>query len=215
MELQPGSPSASTLSAGATIPITQTADPVQLDQVLDALNTDTRGNLQNFLIGYGDGLTRKPDHEEDAEQEPEVRGIDGAQALNKAYERGPSALRGNAIVNQALGGTEEHDLSKLIASIDKVTSALDVHEQVLSEWIPNFNAFFNDFASQAAEPHRDRREAAERAQERLERTRLAERRISRGRELLESARARRQGNAGDDRSGAAVDRTGQGLAGPG
>jgi ABC-type transporter Mla subunit MlaD len=149
VELQPGSPSASTLSAGATIPITQTSDPVQLDQVLDALNTDTRADLQNFLVGYGDGLTRKPDHAEDAEQEPEVRGIDGAQALNKAYERGPSALRGNAIVNQALGGTEPHDISELIASIGKVTGALNVHEQVLSEWIPNFNAFFSEFAAQA------------------------------------------------------------------
>src|SRR5439155_13740963 len=60
VDLQPGSPSAPTLSSGATLPITQTADPVQLDQVLDALNTDTRANLQNFLIGYGDGPTRKP-----------------------------------------------------------------------------------------------------------------------------------------------------------
>ena len=60
VELQPGSPSAKTLSSGSTLPITQTSDPVQLDQVLDALNTDTRANLQNFLIGYGDGLTRKP-----------------------------------------------------------------------------------------------------------------------------------------------------------
>ncbi len=149
VELQPGSPSAGTLSAGATIPITQTADPVQLDQVLAALNTDTRANLQNFLIGYGDGLTRKPTKADDAEQEPEVRGIDAAQALNKAYERGPSALRGNAIVSQALGGREAHDLSQLVASIGKVTSALNVHEQVLSEWIPNFNAFFSQFAAQA------------------------------------------------------------------
>ena len=42
VELQPGSPSAKTVSSGYTIPVTQTADPVQLDQVLDALNTDTR-----------------------------------------------------------------------------------------------------------------------------------------------------------------------------
>jgi ABC-type transporter Mla subunit MlaD len=149
VELQPGSPSAPTLSSGATIPIAQTADPVQLDQVLDALNTDTRANLQNFLIGYGDGLTRKPTAKENAEQEPEVRGVDGAQALNKAYARGPAALRGNAVVSQALGGTETNDLSTLIASIGKVTSALNVHEQVLSEWIPNFNAFFSNFAAQA------------------------------------------------------------------
>ncbi|MGA2321373.1 MAG: MlaD family protein [Solirubrobacteraceae bacterium] len=149
VELQPGSPSARTLSSGATLPITQTSDPVQLDQVLDALNTDTRANLQDFLIGYGDGLTRKPTEAENAEQNPEVRGLNGAQALNKAYQRGPAALRGGAIVNQALGGTEPHDLSKLIASIGKVTAALNVHEQQLSEWIPNFDAFFHSFAAQS------------------------------------------------------------------
>ncbi len=82
VELQPGSPSATTLSSGATLPITQTADPVQLDQVLDALNTDTRANLQNFLIGFGNGLTRKPNAAENAEQDPELYGLNGAQALN-------------------------------------------------------------------------------------------------------------------------------------
>jgi ABC-type transporter Mla subunit MlaD len=150
IELQPGSPSLKTLSSGATIPITQTSDPVQLDQVLDALNTDTRANLQNFLIGYGDGLTRKPNAADNAEQEPEVRGLNGAQAINKAYQRGPSSLRGSAIINQAITGTETHDLSELIASIGKVAAALNVHEQQLSELIPNFNTFFSEFAAQAS-----------------------------------------------------------------
>ncbi len=54
VELKPGSPSSPTVSSGYTIPISQTSDPVQLDQVLDALNSDTRENLQNFLIGFGD-----------------------------------------------------------------------------------------------------------------------------------------------------------------
>ena len=85
VELQPGSPSAKTLSSGATLPITQTADPVQLDQVLDALNTDTRANLQNFLIGFGDGFTRKPNAAENAEQDPErarpERGAGAQQGL--------------------------------------------------------------------------------------------------------------------------------------
>ena len=150
VELQPGSPSAKTLSSGATLPITQTSDPVQLDQVLDALNTDTRANLQNFLIGYGDGLTRKPNAAENAEQDPEVRGLNAAQALNKAYQRGPAALRGTAIVNQAITGTEAHDLSKLVASIGKVTAALNVHEQQLGELIGNFNTFFHSFAAQSS-----------------------------------------------------------------
>jgi phospholipid/cholesterol/gamma-HCH transport system substrate-binding protein len=149
VELQPGSPSAGTFSSGDTIPITRTADPVQLDQVLDALNTDTRANLQNFLIEYGAGLTHKPSPAEDAEQEPEVRGINGAQGLNKAYHRGPSSLRGGAVIDQAITGTEPHDLSKLIAGIGKVTSALNVHEQQLGELIGNFNTFFGAFAAQA------------------------------------------------------------------
>jgi hypothetical protein len=149
-ELQPGSPSAKTLSSGATLPITQTSDPVQLDQVLSALNTDTRANLQNFLIGFGDGLTRKPNAAEDAEQDPDVRGLNASQALNKSYQRGPASLRGAAVINQAVTGTEPHDLSKLVAAIGKVAAALNVHEQQLGELIVNFNAFFRSFANQSA-----------------------------------------------------------------
>ncbi len=150
VELQPGSPSAPDFHSGGTIPITHTADPVQLDQVLDALNTDTRANLQEFLIEYGSGLTRKPTPEEDAQQEPEVRGLNGAQGLNKAYQRGPTALRGSAVLNQAITGSEPHDLSALVKSIGKVTGALNVHEQELGELIVNFNNFFNSFAVESA-----------------------------------------------------------------
>jgi phospholipid/cholesterol/gamma-HCH transport system substrate-binding protein len=150
IDLQPGSPSASTLSSGSTIPITQTSDPVQLDQVLDALNTDTRVNLQHFLIYFGQALTLKPDAAENAEQEPEVRGLNGAQAINRAYHLGPKALKGGAVINQATTGTRPHDLSKLIASIGKVTAALNVHEQQLGELIGNFNTFFAALAAQSA-----------------------------------------------------------------
>jgi phospholipid/cholesterol/gamma-HCH transport system substrate-binding protein len=150
LEMQPGSPSAKTLGSGATIPITQTSDPVQLDQVLNALNTDTRTNLQNFLIYYGEGLTRKPGAPENAEQDAEVRGLNAAQALNKAYHRGPGALRGTAVLNQAITGTEPHDFSKLVASIAKVTSALNVHEQQLGELIGNFNTFFAALAAESS-----------------------------------------------------------------
>ncbi|MGA2454025.1 MAG: MlaD family protein [Solirubrobacteraceae bacterium] len=149
VELQPGSPSAPTISSGYTIPVAQTADPVQLDQVLDALNTDTRANLQSFLINYGEALTREPEAPENAEQEPEVRGLNAAQALNKIYARGPASLRGGAVDAQAITGTEPHDLSKLVASLGKVTAALNVHEQDLSELFPNFNNFFASLASQA------------------------------------------------------------------
>jgi ABC-type transporter Mla subunit MlaD len=150
VELQPGSPSAKTVSSGYTIPTTQSSDPVQLDQVLDALNTETRANLQSFLINYGEALTRKPEAAENAEQEPEVRGLNAAQALNRVYARGPASLRGGAVDAQAVTGTEQHDLSKLVASIGRITAALNVHEQDLSELFPNFNTFFAALASQSA-----------------------------------------------------------------
>lgn len=150
VELQPGSPSAKTLSSGSTLPSTQTSDPVQIDQVLDALNTDTRKNLQEFLIGYGDALTRKPSAADNAEQDPEVREVTAAEALNKTYARAPAAERGAAVLNQAIGGTEPHDLSQLVTSIGKVTAALNVHEQQLGELIGNFNTFFKIFATQSS-----------------------------------------------------------------
>jgi phospholipid/cholesterol/gamma-HCH transport system substrate-binding protein len=149
VELLPGSPSAPTVSSGYTIPITQTADPVQIDQVLAALNSDTRENLQTFLAEFGSALTRKPTPAEDAEQDPEVRGLNAAQALNRATQRGPEALRGGAIVGQALGGTEPHDLSGLVAATEHTTAELNVHEQELGELIGNFDDFLGAFAARS------------------------------------------------------------------
>ncbi len=150
VDLQPGSPSAKTVSSGYTIPITQTSDPVQLDQVLTALNTDTRANLQTFLSEFGEALTHKPDAAENAAQDPDVRGLDGAEAINKSYHRGPEALKGSTIVNQAFAGSEEHDLSHLVSGLERTTAALDVHEQELGELISNFNTFLGSFASQSS-----------------------------------------------------------------
>ncbi len=150
VELQPGSPSAPALSSGATIPVTQTSDPVQLDQLLDALNTNTRANLQTVLVELGAGFTAKPTPAEDAEQAPEVRGLNSAQALNKAFVRGPEALREGTIVNQAFAGTETNDLSKLFASIERVSAELDVHEQALGELVGHFNTFLHIFAAQGS-----------------------------------------------------------------
>jgi virulence factor Mce-like protein len=149
VDLQPGTPTSPTVSSGYTVPITQTSDPVQLDQVLDALNTETRANLQTLLAEYGSALTRKPSAAQDAEQNPAVRGLNAAQALKKTYYDSPEALEGGAIVNQALGGVEQHDLSKMIAGIEKLTASLNVHEQQLGEWVGNFNTFLGAFAAQS------------------------------------------------------------------
>lgn len=149
VDLSPGTPSSPTVSSGYTIPVTQTSDPVQLDQILDALNTDTRANLQTFLAEYGSALTRKPTPAQDAEQNPAVHGLNAAQALKKLYFDSPPALKGGAIVNQAFAGVEQHDLSKLIAGSEKFTAKLNVHEQQLGEWVENFDTFLGILAHQS------------------------------------------------------------------
>jgi phospholipid/cholesterol/gamma-HCH transport system substrate-binding protein len=149
VDLQPGTPSSPTVSSGYTIPSTQTADPVQLDQILDALNTDTRANLQTFLAEFGSALTRKPTPAQDAEQNPAVRGLNAAQALNKTYRDSPQSLRGGAIVSQSFAGVEQHDLSHLIAGLEATTAKLNVHEQQLGEWVGNFNTFAASLANQS------------------------------------------------------------------
>ena len=67
VDVSPGSPSAPTIDDGDTIPITQTATPVQFDQVLSTFQSDTRTALQKTLGGLGTGLTYKPSKAQDAE----------------------------------------------------------------------------------------------------------------------------------------------------
>jgi phospholipid/cholesterol/gamma-HCH transport system substrate-binding protein len=138
-DIKPGTPGAPELHSGDTLPASQTSAPVQLDQVLGSLQADTRKNLQKLLIGYGGSLNGKPQPGEDDDQVADVKGKTGGQALNLTLNYSPEALRGAAIVNQALLGTDLHDLSKLIGGQQKIFAALDTHEASLKDLITNFN----------------------------------------------------------------------------
>ena len=149
VELSPGTPEAPTLSDGDTIPLTQTSDPVQLDQVLTALQSDTRQDLQDALKGYGEALTYQPTAADDAGQDPEVRGLTGAQALNKASQYGVPAFRDSAIVQQAFLGTEPHDLSGVVSGTAHVARALSRDERTLQDLVSNFNKTMAIFAGES------------------------------------------------------------------
>ena len=138
-DIRPGSPSAPTVDSGDTIPASQTSAPVQLDQVLGTLQADTRKNLQKLLEGYGGALNNKPQPGEDDDQVADVKGKTAGQALNQTLDYSPEALRGAAVVNQSLLGSDLHDLSKLVGAQQKVFAALDTHEGSLKDLITNFN----------------------------------------------------------------------------
>jgi phospholipid/cholesterol/gamma-HCH transport system substrate-binding protein len=124
VDLRPGSPSAPTVDDGGTIGPSQTSPPVQLDELLTALQADTRADLQTVLKEYGISLNAKPTAEEDA-------------------------LKGGALVNSALLGTEPHDLSRMISGVARLTGALRTREAELQDLIDNFNITAGSFAAQS------------------------------------------------------------------
>ena len=131
VDLKPGSPSAPEVPENGTIGATQTSTPVQLDQVLTALQSDQRADLQTLLQQYGAALDAPPTAAQNAALDPEVQGKTAAQALNRSYTYGPAALKGAALVNSALLGTQTHDLSRLIAAVAKLSTNLRTHEGAL------------------------------------------------------------------------------------
>src|SRR5436190_16420911 len=84
VDLQPGSAEKPDLPSDAQIPMTQTFAPVQIDQVLGALQASERQSLQTLLQGYGNALNGKPKPGEDAaaQADPDTRGMTAAEALN-------------------------------------------------------------------------------------------------------------------------------------
>ncbi len=150
VELSPGSPSAPELASGGTIPVSRTSTAVQLDEVLSALQSPVRADLSHLLESYGEALTHKPTAAEDATQLPEVHGKSGAEGLNGALRYGGPAGRYSAQVSNALLGTQEGDLSRLVAGAGRTFGAFASRETDLKGLIDNFDVFTGALAAQSA-----------------------------------------------------------------
>jgi ABC-type transporter Mla subunit MlaD len=137
--LSPGSPGAPVLHSGATLPAAQTSGPVQLDRVLNALTNEPRRNLQTLLQGYGAALNAPPSPAQDRYQDPSVRGLTGAQALDLSLKYSPAAFEASAIVNEALLGIQPHDLSQAIKGNEEVFRGLAAAGGQLPAFVTHFN----------------------------------------------------------------------------
>jgi phospholipid/cholesterol/gamma-HCH transport system substrate-binding protein len=150
VDLKPGAPSSPTLEDGDTIKVTRTATPVQLDQVLTSLQSDTRQDLRDLLDALAQGLNGEPTAADDADADPSARGETAAESFNDAYKDSPAALRGGAQVNQALLGLEPaRDVSRLLEGTARTTGALIRNESQLKDLITNFNTTMAAFASES------------------------------------------------------------------
>jgi ABC-type transporter Mla subunit MlaD len=147
VDLHPGSPSAPLLASGASLPSANTSGPVQLDRVLAALTSNARANLQTLVQGYGAALDGQPTPAQDASQDPSVRGLTAAQALNESLKYSAGAFQASAIVNQALLGVQPHDLSRSVAGNEAVFRALASRQDQLAGFVTTFDATMRALAA--------------------------------------------------------------------
>ena len=147
VDLAPGTPNAPTLSTGATLPAANTTGPVQLDRVLSALSSDARANLQTLLQGLGAALNGRPTPAQDASQDPSQRGLTAAQSLNASLRYAANAFKASTIVNQALLGSQTHDLSGVVSGNAHVFAALASQQTRLADLVIVFNATMGALAA--------------------------------------------------------------------
>jgi phospholipid/cholesterol/gamma-HCH transport system substrate-binding protein len=134
VDVEPGSPSAEELDKDGTIPVTQTAAPVQLGDVLTALQSDTRSDLQTFLREYSKGLDEG-----------------GAEGFNQAIEYWEPAYRNSSLANDAtLGQDPDRDLQRVLKGQQKTFAALVRDERALKDLVTNFNVMAGAFAREDA-----------------------------------------------------------------
>ena len=150
VDLKPGTPGSPQLHSGDTLKITQTATPVQLDQVLTSLQSDSREDLVALLDGLSTALNSKPTAAEDANASPLARGQSAAQSFNDALNDIPAGEKSTAQVLEALLGTQPaDDIPRLIRGTARTSQELDRYENQLKDLITNFNDTTATFASES------------------------------------------------------------------
>ena len=149
VDMQPGTPSTPTIDDGDTLPVSQTAGPVQLDQVLTALQQDTRTGLQRLVKSLALGLTLKPSRAADTDADPSARGESAAESLNDSIRYAPAALSGTAMVADAFTGSQPRDLRRLIRGLNRTTEGLSRNEVQLADLVTNLNTTMAATASEA------------------------------------------------------------------
>jgi phospholipid/cholesterol/gamma-HCH transport system substrate-binding protein len=146
--LDAGTPSAPDLPDEGTIPLAHTGDPVQIDQVLDALPAQIRLQLQQTLAGFGQALDTVPSAADDAQLDPAVRGLTGAQAINKTFDSSAQALRDSAIVSDALTGPHGRALSQTVSGLAHASAGLARADGRLTDLISEFDQTLQVTAAQ-------------------------------------------------------------------
>jgi virulence factor Mce-like protein len=134
VDLHPGTPSTSNLHSGQTLPLAQTSIPVQFDQILTTLQSSTRADLQQVVHTFAESLDKG-----------------GARALRGMLPEWAPAFLDLAQMQQALRGQGEHDLSRFIASAEKVAGTLARQDASLRDLVTGLNRTLRATSTRRAE----------------------------------------------------------------
>lgn len=127
--LDPGTPSAGELASGATLPQSSTNVDVNFDELLSALDADTRQYLQILLAAGGDGLK--------------------GNGANLSRTLGQLNLTSQYLgrINSGLA-KRRHSLARLVHNFQLLINEVGSKDQELAQLVDSVNANFQAFASQ-------------------------------------------------------------------
>jgi phospholipid/cholesterol/gamma-HCH transport system substrate-binding protein len=137
VDLTEGSPSAPELPDDGTIPLGQTSDPVQFDQILTTLQPSVRESLRSALRGLATSLSDG-----------------GPRAINRTIPMLRPLFTDTAVVSDAFTGTEPNDLAGAVKSSSKLATAL-AHDR------PRLGSLVSGFSTVAAALSSRQRELGE------------------------------------------------------
>ncbi|MGZ4268751.1 MAG: MlaD family protein [Solirubrobacteraceae bacterium] len=129
LELTPGDRSAGAAPAGWTIPVSQTLPNVNFDEVLSALDGDTRNYLQLLVAAGGQGLGGQ------------------GKSLSAALKRFEPTGRYLAKLNGALA-LRDRNIRRSVHNFRLLAEALGAKDNQLAQLVDSSNAVFRAFANQ-------------------------------------------------------------------
>lgn len=140
LALDPGSPSAPVAGDGFTIPVSNTAYPVQFYQVLSTFNSATRQSLENTLNTLNQGFGPP------AGQQPTAANS-GVGGFKQAIPQFTPTLKDIAWVAEGLHGTHQGDVERLLASASDVTTTLQGSSGQLADLVTGLDRVSSALAS--------------------------------------------------------------------
>src|SRR5919106_933802 len=128
-QLDPGTKRAGEIQEGGTLPVSNTAPDVNLDEILAALDADTQAYLRLMLVGAGKGL--------------EGRGRDLGEVLGSLGPLNRDLKRLNVEVAK-----RRQNLARLIHNLNLVTAAVGRHDEDLTQLVGASNSALGAIAEQ-------------------------------------------------------------------